>query len=367
MIELAPKHILISQQIEADIRQGRWGDGRLPGVRTLAQEYGTSVVTASRALQNLVNRGLIDTVERSGCFVRSAAPSDKIETTETWGVCLRLTAGPWRQGTEAVVRGGFTALARREGYLFRDDLFPDPNLPESRLTQLALEAKATGVGGLFYLPARVSEAAARLDEVLLRACAAAKFPVVLLERNLRGNRPLTHDLIGNEDLEAGRTLTRHLIEAGRQRPACVVGSPTSSHQARLAGYLLAVYEAGVTPCVIEQPIDAPLKDAYAAVVNQAMAARADAIVCYQDYTAIGVIVELLNRGRRVPADVAVTGFEDLPIGSTFSIGVTTYAFSYEQMARRAVQVMKDRIQNPTAAPVRVAVGGQLIVRESSGR
>lgn len=361
MQEATPKHLLISRRIAEHIQQGRWGDGRLPSVRSLAQDYGTSVVTASRAIQELVSRGVIATVERSGCFVRTAPP----ETVETWGVCLRLTRGPWRHATESCIRDGFAAAAEREGCRFRDDLFPPADASEGRLNQAAQEMKAAGVRGVFYLPSRVSEEAALQDEAFFRACTAAKLPVVLLERGVRG-RPLRHDLIACDDLEGGRELTRHLTDAGRRRPAFVIGSPTSSHRTRLAGYLLAAHDAGVPACVIDQPADVPLKDAYGAVVDRVLASEADAVVCYQDYTAIGLIMELLNRGKRVPADVSVVGFEDLPIGSTFSIGITTYCFSFDEMATQGLRVMRQRLAHPTDPPVRVAIPGRLIVRESSG-
>ncbi len=63
--------------------------------------------------------------------------------------------------------------------------------------------------------------------------------------------------------------------------------------------------------------------------------------------------------------MAVVGFEDLPIGDTFSIGLTTYGPDFGTIARRALRVMASRIDAPDAPPARVAVPGRVIVRESS--
>src|ERR1700761_9396146 len=100
------KHEVVSQQIEAQVRQGRWPDGRLPGVRALATDYSVSVATARRALHDLADRGLVDMVERSGCYIRETVPKSAPASAGTWGLCLRVTAGPWRRATEAVIREG---------------------------------------------------------------------------------------------------------------------------------------------------------------------------------------------------------------------------------------------------------------------
>ena len=96
--------------------------------------------------------------------------------------------------------------------------------------------------------------------------------------------------------------------------------------------------------------------------------KLDGVFCYQDYTALGVIVELLQRRMRVPDDVAVVGFDNLPLGEEFGIPLTTYDYPAETMADSAVQLMKYRILNrPTRSPVKVLVPGNLIVRESTQR
>ena len=62
--------------------------------------------------------------------------------------------------------------------------------------------------------------------------------------------------------------------------------------------------------------------------------------------------------------MAVVGFDDLPIGNLFTIGVTTYAYPSEGIAEQAVRLMRERLRDPDRPPIKVVVPGRLIVRES---
>ncbi len=120
-----------------------------------------------------------------------------------------------------------------------------------------------------------------------------------------------------------------------------------------------------SPQVLQQPSGLATKESYAEVADRILAQAIDGVVCYQDYTALGLILELLNRGVRVPADVAITGFDNLPIGKAYSIGVTTYAFSSESIARQAIRLVRARVAGDLGQPVKVLIPGELIIRESS--
>ncbi|MHC5537476.1 substrate-binding domain-containing protein [Singulisphaera rosea] len=109
----------------------------------------------------------------------------------------------------------------------------------------------------------------------------------------------------------------------------------------------------------------PPRLACARVADRVIASRIEGVVCYHDVVAMGLILELLARRIRVPDGVAVVGFEDLPIGDAFSIGLTTYGSDFEAIARRALLVMAARIENPNAPPARVVVPGRVIVRQSA--
>jgi LacI family transcriptional regulator len=362
-----PKYLEVSQAIEGLIQKGRWDGGKMPSVRGIAQQHHVSVVTASRALQVLRDKGLIQTIERSGCF-RVPPP-----TADRWALVLRLTPGPWQNATLSLTRLGFEALARRDPMHLEQNLFPlSAEAPDGDIRGMVRQAKELGVGGVFLLPSRYSDDEMRTDERLLGCCREEGLPVVLLERNLRGhNRPLEADLVAVDDLDGAARCTRHLLDIGRKRVAFVVASPTSSHNDRVAGYLYTLHAAGrkaadFSPIVLHQSTDLPTREAYARLATEVRKRGIDGVVCYQDYTAIGLIVELLARGLAVPKDVAVVGFDDLPIGNLFSLGVTTYAYPSEGIAEQAVRLMRERQKDPARPPIKVVVPGRLIVRESTG-
>jgi LacI family transcriptional regulator len=357
-----PKYLDIARAIES--RVARRDGAKVPSSREVASTYGVSVVTASRAIQVLRDKGLIRTLDRSGSFVAPAA-----ESRERFALVQRSTPGPGYHASLAFVQAAYAALARQEGITVEHDRFDfDLATRPADLRRQARSAAEDGISGLIFMPSRMSDDAALEDEAFLRACREAGIAVVLMERNLRGHaRSLEFDLVAADDLDGGLRCTQHLLDQGRKKIAFLTGSPTSSHESRLAGYLTALQHAGRGRdlLVLEQPSGLTTKESYAKLAGRILAQHVDGVVCYQDYTALGLILELLNRGVRVPSDVAVTGFDNLPIGKAYSIGVTTYAFSPVTVAHQATRLIRARVAGDTGPPVKVLIPGELIIRESS--
>lgn len=362
----SPKYVHLADQLAARLRAGEWGVGKMPTVRDIADTYDVSSFTASRALQLLRDRGLVVTRDRSGSFVageRTAHTSPA--SAAKWAVVMRVSPGPWQSASEAVVKVGFERMSAEGTFTLRPlELSPSGGASE---VERAVAGIADGADGVFFLPSRVSEAACRQDEWFLAGCRARGLPVVLLDRNLRGaNRPLECDLVASDHLDGGFRCTEHLLSLGRKRVACVVASPTSTHTDRLAGYLSALQgAAGCAPIVLRVPEHLPAREAYPWTADELVKAGADAAICYQDYVAVGVILELFRRGLNVPRDVAVVGCDDLPIGQSFALGVSSYTYPSAGIVRTALRVMLNRIAHPDDPFTKVLLPGRLVVRDSS--
>ncbi|WP_020471785.1 GntR family transcriptional regulator [Zavarzinella formosa] len=371
IVESGPKYVHLSEQLANRIRAGEWNTGKVPTVRDIASAYEVSSFTASRALHLLRDQGLIVTRERSGCYV-AASETRPVAATEPaqlgrWAVVTRMSPGPWQSASEAVVRVGFARL-EEEGIFDLQSLDVRADLTVGEIGKKVAAFAANRVEGVFYLPSRVSEAAREQDEWFLAACRREGLPVVLLDRNLRGdNRALDHDLVASDHHDGGFRCTEHLLGLGRKNVACVIASPTSAHNDRLSGYLYALETTGGgrPPRVIRAPEQMEAREAYPWIAAELIRLGVDGVICYQDYVAIGVILELFRRGVNVPRDVAVAGCDDLPIGQSFALGVTSYTYPSEALARTAFRVMTNRIAHPNDPPSKVVLPGILVVRDST--
>jgi DNA-binding LacI/PurR family transcriptional regulator len=197
-----------------------------------------------------------------------------------------------------------------------------------------------------------------------------RLPVVLLgERPAEGGT----DHVGIDNVRAAREATEHLLARGRRRIA-VIGGAVRGRQGtdrlRTDGYREALRAAGL-------PFDAGLVVPVAAYHwrDGARAAAAlmdrdehpDALLCLNDHLALGALRALHERGRAVPGELDVVGFDDIE-ASRFSVpSLTTVAPDKREIARAAVALLLERIDDPDAADLRDHVAGhEVVVRESTG-
>lgn len=247
-----------------------------------------------------------------------------------------------------------TYAAAREHELVLSLWLPDGADHSGMIDQVARGAVLDGV---------ILAAETATDPIVEELSESGK-PFVLLGRSA------THEDVSYVDVDnkaAARAATNHLLRLGRTRVATIAGPAFSvAGTDRLAGYHAALDAAGAKTdrsLIYEGDFGAA-----SAVLGTRLlvTAGADAIVAANDVMAIAAIAELNELGIRVPEDVAVVGFDDLPAAREVDPPLTTVRQSIPDLATEALRVLTELIADPARPPARYVVATELIVRTSCG-
>jgi len=192
-------------------------------------------------------------------------------------------------------------------------------------------------------------------------------PIVQVNRTAAD---LQTDTVQLDNVRAGELATQHLIDLGHRRIGYIGGNPdTSTNRNRLLGFEHALRTADL-------PVDEELVRhgqfthasgyALATAMLAAQAERPTALVCGDDEVAMGVMDAVADSGLRIPDDVAVVGFDDVPVAALRSIGLTTVRQPAAEMGRRAVEMLIARMESDEPRePVDILLRPKLVVRRTS--
>lgn len=198
-------------------------------------------------------------------------------------------------------------------------------------------------------------------------------PVVLINSRSKEKGSYTYSVMVDNQ-RGGFLATEHLIQLGHRRIAYISGpAGHSDNQERLAGYHLALADAGIArdPGLMVQGNGRLGGGERALAALAALDARPAAAFCYNDMTAIGLMRAGQQAGMSIPRDLAVVGFDDIPSASYVQPPLTTIAQPMLSMGRQAVEMVLALLDGaPDGAPdggqvSNVVVQGVLVVRESS--
>ncbi len=190
-------------------------------------------------------------------------------------------------------------------------------------------------------------------------------PVVVVDD--RGHYP---DLptVATTNIEGGRSATLHLVERGRRRIAMLNGPRDfGCNRDRLEGYKSALQKAGLEfdPKLV---VDSDFKESGGASAMTTLLAadpKLDAVFVANDVMAFGAMRALRNSGRRVPDDVAVVGFDDIPASAMTHPPLSTVRQPLYEMGRTAASMVMAAVRGESITK-RIELPTSLVIRESSG-
>jgi LacI family transcriptional regulator len=175
--------------------------------------------------------------------------------------------------------------------------------------------------------------------------------------------------VGATNWAGGLAATQHLLRLGHRRMAAIAGPQDYlCSRARLDGYRSALDQAGIAfdPGLVRHGDFRHEGGFVRAGELLDLPGRPTAIFAGSDQQALGVYEAARQRGLRIPQDLSVVGFDDLPVARWVSPPLTTVRQPLAEMGRAAAQMLGDLINGQPQRSRRVELSTELITRESTG-
>jgi DNA-binding LacI/PurR family transcriptional regulator len=201
------------------------------------------------------------------------------------------------------------------------------------------------------------------DDPLPAALADARLPAVLFARP---GRPVPLSYVDLDHREGGRLAAEHLLARGCSRPATIAGPlAVYASRERLAGFRDTLARDGHTNVPVAE--GGFTVDSGIAAMGKLLDEHPglDAVFAANDLMAQGACQLLRERGRRVPEDVAVIGFDDAGIARSSVPALTTVRQPIEHMAAEMARLLDEHVRRQRADPASVVFAPELVVRETA--
>ncbi len=332
-------------------------------LKDIADKVGVSVTTVSRGLAGYDDVAE-DTRERIqqaaddlGYVPNLTARRLQKQKTDTLGFIIP-TFGPRFSDPffSEFIAGIGTQAAEQEYDLLVSTHAPDS---ESELKAYRRAAKGGWVDGLIVVRTREEDARVRL------LCESG-FPFVAFGRT---QCEIDFPCIDEDGAAGMRTLVQHFIELGHRRIAFIAPPPGLTFgRYRLAGYKDSMLRNGldIDPRWVVHGDMTQHGGAEMVESLIELKPRPTAIVCSNDLMAIGAINRIQSRGLRAGLDIAIGGFDDIPLSAYVNPPLTTLHQPIYEIGRRACSMLIDIINGRMPDVLNVLLTPSLVVRASSG-
>lgn len=322
-------------------------------IRDVARRAQVSVASVSRALNGLDNVSeetrsrVLAAATDLGYVPHAGARSLSLARTNAIGVVLPDVHGEF---FSEIVRGMDSAASKLGYLLLMSNMHGSGPQPET-----VLRAMRGRVDGLLVM-------APHLDRATIERALPARTPAVLI------NAPADVRSFSNlrVDNEAGvEAVIAHLAALGARRIVHIGGPPDNlDAQERAAAYRRAIGRLAPGQDAVILPGDFTEEAGVTAIEGAlAQGARFDAVFAANDMMAIGALQALGAAGLRIPADVAVAGFDDVPIAR--HLGLTTVKVRVAELGARAIERLVTMLREGDLEPVQEFHSTELVVRRTT--
>jgi LacI family transcriptional regulator len=331
----------------------------MPTIRDVAQRAGVAPITVSRVINNAgyVTQEKRERVEAAIADLKyvpnTLARSFRLKQTHTIALVLTDVTNPfWTE-----VARGVEDAAREQNF---NVILCNTDESASRQAEYLSVLLQKQVDGILLVPANSTIAPIELIQ-------AQGTALVVLDRHVPAARV---DVVRCDSEGGAHQLTEHMLSLGHRRIAVLTGpADVSSAQDRVAGYRRALAEAGVE-CVEELIFYGGfVQTSGYQMAQQALLAtpRPTALFAANNFIAIGAWRALREAGLRVPDDMTLVAFDDLPASLMIEPFFTVAAQPGYEMGKQGTDLLLTRLAEETPVqPQEIVFPTRLIVRSSSG-
>lgn len=169
-----------------------------------------------------------------------------------------------------------------------------------------------------------------------------------------------------DNQSGARQAVRHLLERGHQRIAFINGSSDLANcHDRLVGFRETLVEAGLFDESLVVETEFTEEAGYKATQVLLQAQPVDAIFTAADITAVGAILAIRDKKLKIPRDIAVVGFDGIPISRYVDPPLTTVEQPAYEKGVKAAETLLDILESKVEPPVQVMLPTRLVVRQST--
>jgi len=325
-------------------------------LKTVAEKAKVSVNTASRAINNKpdinkeTKKQILKVAQELGYIRNAAAVALRTRKTGTIGVVIADNRNPFY----AEVLSGMEEAAREKNYHI---IFANTQRDYKKEEEAINLLLAKRVDGLLIAPVQDGE-----EDI--RKLIEANIPFVIVGRDFKN---IEVDAVYNDEVEGGFLVTEYLIRKGHRRIALINGFLYKSPaRGRLEGYkkTLKKYGISVDDALISVG-DIDVKDGYERT-KKLFEKGIDftAIFAYNDMMAFGVMQAIKEKNLRIPEDIGLVGYDDIPFSSLINPTLTTIRLKKQDLGIESVKLLLSRINNRYKKPKKVILNVELIERET---
>jgi len=325
-------------------------------LKMVAEKAGVSVNTASRAINNKsdineeTKKKVLKIAQELGYVQNATAVALRTRKTRTIGVVIADNRNPFY----AEVLNGMEEAARGKNYhIILANTQRDYKKEEEAINLL----RAKRVDGLLIAPVQDRD-----DDI--KKLIEANIPFVIVGRDFEN---IEVDAVYNDEVKGGFLATEYLIKKGHKRIALIDGYLYKSPaKGRLEGYKKALnkYKISLDESLISVG-DINIENGYERT-KQMLGKNLDftAIFAYNDMMAFGSMQAIKEKGLRIPEDIGLVGYDDIPFSSLMNPALTTVKLKKQELGVESVKLLFSRINGGRKKTKKVMLDVELIVRKT---